>query len=74
MDEYLKYEKEIDELLRFLFYEKCMDDKDYKEIIEETFRFTGITKQKLCEDLEIGVKNGFSVESQILLLKELKFK
>jgi hypothetical protein len=40
----IKYEKEIDTLLKDLLYdESWMDDNDYKEVIEETFKIMGIT-------------------------------
>jgi hypothetical protein len=68
----VKYENEIDALLKDLLYdERWMDDEDYKEVIEETFKIIGITKQKLSDDIEIGVKNGYTVEQQIVLLKRV---
>ena len=68
----IKYENEIDALLRdFLYDESWMDDEDYKEVIETTFETMGITKQKISDDIEIGVKNGYTVEQQIILLKRV---
>ena len=68
----VKYENEIDALLKDLLYdESWMDDEDYKEVIEETFKIMGITKQKLSDDIEVGVKNGYTVEQQIFLLKRV---
>jgi hypothetical protein len=31
----------------------------------------GITKQKLSDDIEIGIKNGYTVKQQIDLLKRV---
>ena len=68
----IKYENEIDALLRdFLYDESWMDDEDYKEVIETTFETMGITKQKISDDIEIGVKNGYTVEQQIILFKRV---
>lgn len=68
----MKHETEIDNLLKELFYyESWMDDNDYKELIDLTFKTMGITKQKLSDDIEIGVKNGYTVEQQIDLLKRV---
>jgi hypothetical protein len=67
----MKHETEIDNLLKELLYESWMDDEDYKELIELTFKTMGITKQKLSDDIEIGVKNGYTVEKQIDLLKRI---
>jgi len=68
----MKYEIEIDKLLKELLYdESWMDDEDYKEVIDLTFKTMGITKQKLSDDIEIGIKNGYTVEQQIYLLKRV---
>jgi len=62
---------EINKLLKELFYdESWMDDNDYKEVIELTFKTTDITKQKLSDSIEIGIKNGYNVEQQIELLRK----
>ena len=68
----MKHETEIDKLLKELLYdESWMDDEDYKEVIDLTFKTMGITKQKLSDDIEIGIKNGYTVEQQIDLLKRV---
>jgi hypothetical protein len=68
----MKHETEIDRLLKELLYdESWMDDEDYKELIYLTFRTMGITKQKLSDDIEIGIKNGYTVKQQIDLLKRV---
>jgi hypothetical protein len=68
----MKHETEIDRLLKELLYdESWMDDEDYKEVIDLTFRTMGITKQKLSDDIEIGIKNGYTVKQQIDLLKRV---
>ena len=68
----MKHETEIDNLLKELLYdESWMDDKDYKEVIDLTFKTMGITKQKLSDDIEIGIKNGYTVKQQIDLLKRV---
>ncbi len=67
----MKHETEIDNLLKELLYdESWMDDNDYKEVIELTFKTTGITKQKLSDSIETGIKNGYNVEQQIELLRK----
>ena len=68
----MKYETEINEILNTAFpKESWMTDEDYQEIIEETFKQMGINKQKLSDDIEVGVKNGYTVEQQIDLLKRV---
>ena len=48
-----------------------MTDEEHQEIIEETFKQMDINKQKLSDDIEIGVKNGYTVKQQIELLKRV---
>ena len=68
----MKHETEIDNLLKELLYdESWMDDEDYKEVIDLTFKQMGINKQKLSDDIEVGVKNGYTVKQQIDLLKRV---
>jgi len=68
----MKHEIEINKLLKELLHdESWMDDEDYKEVIDLTFKTMGITKQKLSDDIDIGVKNGYTVKQQIDLLKQV---
>jgi len=65
----MKHEIEIDKLLKELIYENWMDDEDYREATDLAFNAMGITKQKLSDDIDAGVRNGYTVEQQIELLK-----
>ena len=65
----MKYEKEIDQFLRDIIYENWMNEEDYNEVITETFKQLGTNKEKLSSDIEIGVKNGYSIETQFALVK-----
>ena len=44
--------------------------------LQELKRLENLLKQKLSDDIEVGVKNGYTVEQQIELLKRVltKFK
>ncbi len=66
----MKHETEINEMINTAFPKQCwMTDEEHQEIIEETFKQMGINKEKLSNDIEIGVKNGHTVKQQINLLK-----
>ena len=68
----MKYETEINEILNTaLPKESWMTDEEHKEIIEETFKQMDINKQKLSDDIEVGVKNGYTVKQQIDLVKRV---
>ena len=54
----MKYETEIDKILNELGYENGMLNITTQEL-----------KQILSDDIEVGVKNGYTVEKQIELLK-----
>lgn len=66
----MKYETEINEMLKIAIpKESWMSDDEYKEIIDNTFKKAGITKQRLSEVIQTGVKNGYTVDQQINILK-----
>lgn len=68
----MKYETEINQILdTVLLKESWMTDEEHQEIIEETFKQMDINKQKLSDDIEVGVKNGYTVKQQIDLLKQV---
>ena len=54
----MKYETEIDKILNELGYEDGMLNITTQEL-----------KQMLSDDIEVGVKNGYTVKKQIELLK-----
>ena len=66
----MKYETEISEILKMaISKESWMTSDEHKEAIDETFRQTGITKQQISDEIKTGIKNGYTVEQQIDLLK-----
>lgn len=66
----MKYEKEIDKLLEELFRADWMSDEDYSNFVKEVLSQTGISKQILSEQMELGVMNGFDIETQIEAVKK----
>ena len=67
----MKYEKEIDDFLREIIYESWMSEEDYNEVISETFKQLETNREKLSNDIEIGIKNGYSIETQFALVKRV---
>lgn len=65
----MKYEKEIEQLFIDLFYEECLDQDDFNDVLNEALKLNNISKQSISEQLEIGVNNGYTVEDQIMLVK-----
>jgi hypothetical protein len=63
----MKYEKEIDQLLRDVFYEDWMEAEEYDEIIYLLFTARGISKQNLSNAIEVGIENGYPLETQLKL-------
>lgn len=59
----MKYEKEIDEML------KCIDNDE--QLINSSLSLMGMTKEELSEQIEIGVQNGYSVEYQCGLVRNV---
>jgi hypothetical protein len=70
----MKYEKEINEIIAIMIpKEKWMSDSDYVEVVELTLKHIGTDLQAISSDIEKGINNGYSVESQIEALKNLKY-
>ena len=67
----MKYEKEIDQLLKELIYQNWMNDSDYNEVLSDIFKELNITKEKLCLDIEVGVNNGYSMDYQFKLIRNI---
>lgn len=64
----MKHEKEIDQLLKDLFYHFWMQDWYYDNLIEEIMNELKISKEQLSKDIETGIKNGHSIESQLKIV------
>ncbi len=60
----MKHEKEINQLLIDLFYDEWMSESDYNNLKESK-----TSKEQLSKDIETGISNGHSVESQLKLVK-----
>lgn len=58
------FQDEINAFLKELFYEDWMDDNDWLMFLEELESKTGVSVQSLSNDLQVGLKNGHSIEKQ----------
>ena len=66
----MKYLIEVEKLLKDLFFENWMDEEDWKEFLIELEKASGVTLTSLSNDIEIGVKNGYNLETQIAIIKQ----
>lgn len=67
----VKHEKEILAFLRELLYdEEWMSEEEYQDLVEETYRTTGITQQEFSDNLEEGIKKGHTIEQQLELVRK----
>ena len=66
----LPYYNDIMSMFEF-FFESWMGEEDKKEFIDLFLQKTGVTFKKLNDDIQIGVDNGYSVECQIDLCKQV---
>lgn len=70
----MNYLTEAKELIFDLFFEDWMDNNDWIQFQDEFLETTNLTYEKISEDIEIGVNNGYSVEQQKELIeKALKY-
>ena len=69
----MKHEASINQIFELL-YEPWMSDDDKAYVKTQLLESMGATMEKLDEELEIGVKNGFTVEVQLHLIKQFVAK
>lgn len=64
----MKYEATINEMFS-IYHESWMNAQDKVDLNREILRLTGKTMEQLDEDIEIGVRNGYPPETQILMAR-----
>ena len=63
------FQDEINAFLKELFYESWMDENDWLMFLEELETQSGVSVQSLSTDLQVGLKNGYSIEKQFELVR-----
>lgn len=63
------FQDEINVFLKEQFYETWMDENDWSMFLEALERQFGVSVQSLSNDLQVGLKNGHSIENQFDLVK-----
>lgn len=66
----MEYKKEIDEIFNLL-RDDWMNDKDFENYKEVVIEETGMTYEKISEDISVGVKNGYPAELQIQMVQTI---
>jgi hypothetical protein len=61
--------EKINNLLKELFYDTWMDDNDWLMFLEAIETQSGISTESLYNDLQVGLNNGHSIESQFELIR-----
>ena len=67
-DMQMPYEKEINDLLKELFYENYMDDNDWLLFLVELEKHTGVSIKSISKDIQIGLSYGHTIEKQLELI------
>jgi len=63
------FQDEISVFLKQQFYESWMDENDWLMFLEALETQSGVSIQSLSSDLQIGLKNGYSIEKQFELMR-----
>ena len=63
------FHDEINAFLKEQFYESWMDEDDWVMFLDELQKQSGISIKSLSKDLELGLKNGHSIEKQFELVR-----
>jgi hypothetical protein len=67
----MKYKKQIDKMLHDMLHEDWMSETEYKEVVNKLFELSNTSYEDLDEKLQIGVDNGFDVDRQMKIIKEM---
>lgn len=68
----IDYKVEIEKLLReYMFDESWMSEQDWKEFLVELLKQQGTNMEELAKQCEIGVQNGYSLETQFQFAKKV---
>ena len=63
------FQDEINSFLKEQFYESWMDEDDWAMFLDELEKQSGASIQSLSNDLQVGLKNGHSIEKQFELIR-----
>lgn len=63
------FQDEINAFLKELFYDSWMDENDWQMFLEELETQSGVSVQSLSTDLQVGLRNGYSIEKQFELVR-----
>ena len=66
----IPFENEIQEFLRQQFFESWMDHNDWAIFLQELDLQLNISVQSLSNDLQKGLSQGHSIESQFEMVKD----
>ena len=67
----IDYTPQIKEALKSIAKKGWMDDNDWNEMEQEIFKTLGISYESMSKQIQIGIDNGHSLETQLELLKKL---
>jgi len=65
----IKHQNTINDFFDFL-HEDWMNEKDKREFNNEVLKAMGKNLNQLDEEIEVGVKNGYSPERQMAIIRE----
>lgn len=68
------FKDEINAFLREQFYETWMDENDWLMFLEALETQSGVSIKSLSNDLQVGLKNGHSIEKQFELVRNARIE
>lgn len=71
MSNNVDYTPQIKDWFKSVVKKDWMDDNDWDEMEQEIFKTLGISYETMSEQIQIGIDNGHSLETQLELLKKL---
>ncbi len=66
----IKYEKELKELFRELFFESWMDESEYTEMEGAIMSVCNTSYKRMSDEIQVSIDNGYSLEFQLDLIRK----
>jgi hypothetical protein len=67
----MDYTPQLQKAFKEALYEDWMDEEDWQELESEMLKQVGTSYKEMSKQIEVGIKNGASLDMQLNMIKKL---